>query len=137
LPPDVNVPDANDGAWGSGQNDVWVLGADSPFTKHRFDHWDGHAWTFASSPDTLGTSQVTQPVIWGSAANDVWAVGLAAGVAEYLTTQVAHYDGTAWSFAIRDTSPFSVTSVWTAGHDVLFSGGAGLQQTLLLRLRRP
>ncbi len=50
--------------WGSGPNDVWVVGAAGTAL-----HWDGSAWTTM----TVGTTQSLYAV-WGSGPNDVWAV---------------------------------------------------------------
>ena len=51
--------------WGSGASDVWAVGDSGTIL-----HWDGSAWTSASSGTTFALFGV-----WGSGANDVWAVG--------------------------------------------------------------
>ena len=48
--------------WGSGKNDVWVVGA-----QGRVIHWNGADWTPAPTPTTQ-----TLYAVWGSGPNDVW-----------------------------------------------------------------
>ena len=64
--------------WGSGPNDVWVVG-----TRGFAAHFDGSKWT-VQRPNTL----LSLFSIWGSGPNDVWAAN--SGKALY------HWKGSAW-----------------------------------------
>ncbi len=104
--------------WGSGPNDVWVVGAAGTVL-----HWDGSAWATVS----VGTTQ-SLSAVWGSGPNDVWAVstpgaifhttGFANGSAEWSrATEIADAgvdtaSAGKLSRAIWGTSP---RDVWVGG----------------------
>src|SRR6185369_1870292 len=70
------------GIWGSGSDDVWVVGR-TKYGAHRvIYHWDGNAWSL----DTTGKESLGS--VWGSGPRDVWAAGSAV---------LLRWDGTAWS----------------------------------------
>jgi hypothetical protein len=56
--------------WGSGPDDVWMLGG--AVTRH----WDGKAWT----PMSTVTALIPLEGVWGSASNDVWIVGIGGAI---------------------------------------------------------
>ncbi|AKV04016.1 hypothetical protein AKJ09_10679 [Labilithrix luteola] len=94
--------------WGSGENDVWAVGAQGVIR-----HWvGGEAWTVVPSPvtdDLYG--------LWGASANDIWAVGDHGAV--------IHWNGAEWSVAPVPFVPTSrprLRSVTGAGHDVWIAG---------------
>lgn len=63
---DETVPDAS-AIWGSGLNDVWLVGGDN---EGAIYHFNGAAWSSAESHLAQGLTGV-----WGSASGDVWVVG--------------------------------------------------------------
>jgi hypothetical protein len=97
------------GVWGSGPNDVFIVG-----TIGSILHWDGTCWGWMDSGTTLDLLDV-----WGSAANDVYAVGKAG--------TILHFDGTRWSMlrsgitkdllGVRGSGP---SDVFAAAADTLF-----------------
>lgn len=89
--------------WGSGPNDVWVVGSYSTW------HWDGAAWQPAT-----GSASRDLYAIWGASASDVWAVG-AWGT-------VLHYDGAAWTTVNAGTG-LRLRGVWGAAADDVFAVG--------------
>ncbi len=104
--------------WGSGPNDVWVVGAAGSVL-----HWDGSAWTSAS----VGTNQSLYAV-WGSGPNDVWAVSSPSVI--FHTTGFAN-GAAEWSRAMGvadslvDVGAFGkfVRTIWgTSSNDVWVGG---------------
>jgi hypothetical protein len=88
----LRVGAAGDGSslgavWGSGPRDVWAAGFTAYSSHALLYHWDGATWsldeTMMGAPGSL----------WGSGPDDVWAAG---------QDSVLHFDGTAWSIAMRD-----------------------------------
>lgn len=107
----TSTPVSLNGVWGSGPNDVWIVG--SPDT---LIHWDGSAL----STTTAGTKH-TFFGVWGSGANDVWTYST--GDAVWHTN--GFHDGNAgWSSLATDppTSPTwtgTVRAMWgTSASDV-------------------
>lgn len=74
--------------WGSGPDDVWVVG-----TLALAMHWDGAEWTAFPEP-VYRTSVLT--TVAGSGPDDVWMVGGPGNA------RVAHWDGTA---LVEDSPP--------------------------------
>ncbi len=101
--------------WGSGPNDVWVVGGYVISTEGMTLHWDGLTWTRQSNAgeryDSGGVG------VWGSGARDVWVAG-GYGL-------VHRWDGAAWQSVHTARAgagdPFAVffrgaiTDVW--GHE--------------------
>jgi hypothetical protein len=69
--------------WGSGADDVWVVGTGALVT-----HWDGATWTEQPQP-VYETSPLF--TVSGTGPNDVYAVGGGGNAA------AAHFDGTGWT----------------------------------------
>ena len=67
------------GIWGSGPNDVWIVGLGGDIL-----HWNGSALSAVAS----GTTEPFN-AIWGSGPNDIWAVGF--------NGTIVHWAGTSWS----------------------------------------
>ncbi len=86
-------------------NDCWAVGGStfgaSGATVTLVEHWDGSAWTLASSPNVAGTgaSSYVQGVACMTA-TDCWAVG--SGGAATTTTLIEQWNGAAWAIV---TSP--------------------------------
>lgn len=94
--------------WGTGGDDIWVVG-----TGGAILHYDGDAWTVHTSPVTDRLIAV-----WGTASDDVYAVG-GDGLGAVL-----HYDGAAWS-QIAST-PERLSGVWAGdGRYVYVAGDRG------------
>ena len=81
-------------------NNVWAVGsyfADGGLTLSLIQHWDGTAWSVATSPD-LGTGiNSTLLGIKALSATDILAVGYYGLDGRTLQTLMEHWDGTAWS----------------------------------------
>lgn len=84
-PPGIGIA----AVWGSGANDVWLVGA-----AGIVDHWDGNEWTSMS----VKTNWSLQAV-WGTGPNDVWIVSAA--------NKIFHSTG----FAGADTTWSPVTPI--------------------------
>jgi hypothetical protein len=99
--------------WGSGEGDIWVVGATvgSPL-QGVVAHFDGATWSIADSG-------LRSPLlaIWGSGPGDVWAVG-----AEGLT---AHWDGVAWSEPSSGEHEQHLDGVWGSGPNDVWAVGRG------------
>ena len=82
---------------GTAANDVWAVGdafdPSKPASTNRllFEHFDGNAWTIATSPTPPGANQFAAGITT-IASNDAWAVGTQEG----LSTLAVHWDGTGW-----------------------------------------
>jgi hypothetical protein len=95
-------PWQNLGVWGSGPNDVWVVGLsrDNGFGGTAF-HWDGAAWRRGD----VGTVPPLVAVS-GQGADDVWAVGDHGGV--------ARWNGSIWLSSTAGTDA-SLSTAWVGG----------------------
>jgi hypothetical protein len=91
------------GVWGSGPNDVWVVGASLDGLAGIGFHWNGTSWTRAD----VGS----MPPMWavsGQGADDVWTV------ADH--GAVARWDGSTWRSTTAGTDA-SLNAVWIGGPD--------------------
>lgn len=93
------------GIWGSGANDVWIVGVTNGqpgvFPSSRaILHYDGSTWSRTEPSAALVG-------LWGSGSTDVWAVGDLG--------QVRHYDGNTWSEQQVGTG--WLTSIWGVSSD--------------------
>jgi hypothetical protein len=90
------------GIWGSGPSDVWAVGFwPSPPPGERsgvVDHWDGHAWSFATPSNV-----------------DVWAVG----------NGLTHWDGHAWSDYPFDAGMANLLAIWGSASNDAWAAGDG------------
>jgi len=85
------------GAWGSGPNDVWIVGSGGAVL-----HFDGKKWTMPY----LGPGQ-TLTGVWGSGPKDVYVLGY---------TTLHHFDGKTWT----KRNPGGVSgysAIWGTGPD--------------------
>jgi hypothetical protein len=74
----------------------------SPVELNQLLHWDGTAWTQASTPQPGGTSAGDSNLIYGvdcASASDCWAAGVYASAGAGLN-QALRWDGTTWSQAV-------------------------------------
>jgi hypothetical protein len=83
-----------------GSADVWAAGgsqtASGPENSYLV-HWDGSAWTLASSPNAPNDS-TNLVAVGGTSGSDVWAVGDHYGnPSSIYGTFAEHFDGKAWS----------------------------------------
>jgi hypothetical protein len=91
------------GVWGSGPNDVWVVGASLDGLVGIAFHWDGATWTRGDVGNV--------PPLWavsGQGPDDVWAV------ADHGT--VARWDGSTWRSTTEGTDA-SLSAVRVGGPD--------------------
>jgi hypothetical protein len=91
--------------WGSGPNDVWLVGGDQ-----RPLHWDGATWSpIDDVPEATWT-------VWGSGPNDVWIFGSFGGG--------IHWNGAEWSRRPAPTTHGLTNAAWGSGpNDVWAVGG--------------
>ncbi len=101
-------PGALSGVWGSGPDDVWMVGGTD--SEGEIYHFDGDAWTEMEPP--AGTPLLVW--VYGFGPNDVFSVGL--------NGAVVHYDGTAWTALDSGTTEdlwgvfgFSNDDLWIVG----------------------
>ena len=95
------------GVWGSGPNDVWVVGSGGSIS-----HWDGTAWTL-----TPTGSKNTFHAVWGSGPNDVWAVSM--------TDAIFHSTGFANGSAAWEQVPGATDSMTTMVAHTIWGTAAG------------
>jgi hypothetical protein len=88
--------------WGSGPNDVWVVG------YNMIVHWDGMTWSI--SPANVGPMNG----VWGTSQKDVWAVGESGAI--------LHYDGMVWVPSDAGTSA-TLNGVWGSGRSDVWTVG--------------
>jgi hypothetical protein len=109
--------------WGAAPDDVWAVGGWSSTTYDGWSspgvlrHWDGVAWSGASSRAAAGALSD----IWGVALDDVWAVGA--------NGTIIHRDASGWSAVASGTTAFlgsvrgtASDDVWALGWDSTGSG---------------
>jgi hypothetical protein len=105
---DPSSAGALSGVWGSGPDDVFIVGGGD---RGEIYHYDGAAWSPMEAPD-VGL------LVWvfGFGPDDVWAVGVGGGV--------VHYDGTAWTQIDAGTTT-DLWGVWgTSSSDLWIVGGS-------------
>jgi len=83
---------------GTGSDDLWAAGSENNENTATLsvllEHWDGTAWTVATSPTPMFASQIAT-AITAISPDDVWVVG--EQFTDSMRTLAAHWDGTAWS----------------------------------------
>lgn len=94
--------------WGSGPNDVWVVGGNNDTGEGTILRWDGSAWTESSSPEGRLWG------VWGSSPDDVWAVGELG--------KILHWNGSAWSNVPSGTGG-DLKAVWGSGPNDVWAVG--------------
>ncbi len=101
-------PGALSGVWGSGPEDVWMVGGTD--VEGEIFHFDGTDWTEMDPP--AGTPLLVW--VYGFGPDDVWSVGLDGAV--------VHYDGTTWTSLDSGTSEdlwgvfgFGTDDLWIVG----------------------
>jgi len=125
------------GVWGSGPDDVWVVGGDDDAGEAW--HFDGGSWSEVSLPEG------TPLLVWvhGFSATDVLAVGLDGAA--------VRWDGEAWSALETGTDEdlwgvfgFSSDDVWVVGGDadvgdplILHWDGAAFSEEVLPSEQNP
>lgn len=104
---DTSGTGALSGVWGSGPDDVWMVGGDD--TSAEIWHYDGAAWTEVPAP-AVGL------LVWvyGFGPDDVYAVGVGGGA--------IHWDGSAWEVLDSGTTE-DLWGVWGAATDDLWVVG--------------
>jgi hypothetical protein len=112
-------------------DDVWAVGfghAVGPQMSTLALHWDGDAWTQATTPN-LGTDHNLLTAVAAVSARDVWAVGVwfEDGIRR---TLIEHFDGSAWTHVpspsgdtlasvLTDVHAVSSTNVWAVGWTIV------------------
>ncbi len=119
---DAGVGDATlFGVWGTGPDDVWVVGGNSGagtrLANDVIRHFDGRAWSGDDAPPPRGAAFFK---IWGAAAGDFWVVGEGG--------TLWHHGATGWDdhsaeVGTRD----ALTTVHGCGADEAYAvGGMGI-----------
>jgi hypothetical protein len=106
----VSVPTSAvsfEGVWGSGSNDIWVVGDGGTIL-----HWNGSAWSSARS-GTLASLLA----VWGTGP-DVWAVGHTEGAGK-LVTNLVDADWLAGKIGLVP----KLNCVWGSGPSDVWAGG--------------
>jgi hypothetical protein len=98
--------------WGSGRNDVWIVGSTETSEVGHTLHWDGVNWTSAS------TNTPVIWAIWGSDADNAWLAGSRG--------TMRRRAGSNWIDASSGTATSLYQGMWGSGpNDVWASGAAG------------
>jgi hypothetical protein len=105
------------GVWGSGPDDVWVVGSDVSLTSDgaRAWHYDGVAWSAVALPPAAAAVSALFKV-WGRGADDVWMCG-AHGM-------VLRWQGEGWT-VVPTGSTAELFTVSGSDDEVWVAGGAG------------
>jgi hypothetical protein len=98
------------GVWGSGPNDVWLVGQNGTILHSK----DG---TFTTSQTPTGTGNVILNDVSGSASDDVWAVGE--------NGTILRFDGEKWSLLKSNCATAKLNGVWSLGTDDVLIVGDG------------
>jgi hypothetical protein len=105
-PPDI----VNTGVWGTGSDDVWVVGYSYSRNVGTAVHWDGMQWTAA-----IGGVAAPIFAVWGSDATNVWTAGVGGNIRRRVGSNwVAENSGT--------TSPL-YQGMWGSGPDDVWAAG--------------
>lgn len=104
---DASGAGALSGVWGSGPDDVWIVGGDD--TAAEIWHFDGGAWSEVAAP-AVGL------LVWvyGFGPDDVYAVGVEGAA--------VHWDGDAWNVLDSGTTQ-DLWGVWGSATDDLWAVG--------------
>lgn len=106
---DTSTAGSLSGVWGSGPDDVYVVGGDED--RGEIWHYDGSGWSMTEMP-SVGL------LVWvfGFGPDDVYSVGVGGGA--------VHWDGNAWEVLTTDTTTdlwgiwgASPTDLWVVGGD--------------------
>lgn len=103
--------------WGSSATNIWAVGGTKTQTSMVL-HYDGSTWQEMTPPSTR-TGYLKS--IWGSGPSDIWAVGPVVVSGSWANGQIAHYDGSAWSFV--GTKAGYLYSVWGSGSSDVWARG--------------
>jgi hypothetical protein len=85
-----------------GEDDIWAVGSSRPdkgVVETGAEHWDGSAWTIASTPNP-GAGENSYNGVAGVSSNDVWAVGYEQPTkksSSAFRNFASHWDGVSWS----------------------------------------
>lgn len=90
--------------WGSGFDDIWIVGQEGLIV-----HWDGSTWT----PVASGT---------GASLRRVFGTGPKHAVAVGTGGTILHWDGVSWNRKVSGTSEV-LTGVWGTGPANMWAGG--------------
>jgi hypothetical protein len=122
--PAAAVPSEIADIWGTGADDVWVVGAEhadgimSP--TGTIDHWDGVRWSRAEHPVRASTSSFA--AVWGTSRTDVWALDPAG--------PLVHFDGDRWTLITSAPTSSSIAPRgWSADpcHVLIVNGDSVLE----------
>jgi hypothetical protein len=99
--------------WGSGRNDVWIVGNKSVagIDYSYSEHWDGTKW---SPPNGGGTGSSLD--VWGFGPDDVWFTAALGHVTQYSHGQYVDHN-------IGNGAPANPVAVWGAADNDLWAVG--------------
>lgn len=130
--PQLDQPAGLEGVAAHNPEDVWAVGSqgDSLNTRTLVEHFDGDAWSVASSPNPSSYFDAFKDVS-GASTSDVWAVGWqveSQGAAA--ETLIAHWDGHAWS--TTDSIPGALRGVLALSANDAYAVGGSPNGPLIL-----
>ena len=103
------------GVWGTGDDDVWIVGGDAgvgtPERGSTVLHWNG---TALRTVDIGAGTDSHMTGVWSSGPNDVWIVGVNAAV--------RHWNGTTWQNRNLPAGHHAM-GVWGSGPDDVYVAG--------------
>lgn len=123
-------------------NDCWAVGYYNDNSTYRTltEHWDGTAWTIATSPNTNSVENNFLGSVACVSADDCWAIGNRQyGIGGTAQTLIERWDGNSWSIfpspnsdSTQENLLYSVACVssskcWTVGQQ----NNSGVLQTLV------
>ncbi|MCK6479659.1 MAG: hypothetical protein L6R43_05750 [Planctomycetes bacterium] len=110
----TDIPAVLYGLWGSGPNDVWVVGGSltGEGPPAVIAHWDGEGWTESVLPEAVGNRTIYK--VWGLGSDDLYVVGQGG--------LLLRGDGTNWT---PGTSGTSSTLITVHGADPVVAVGGG------------
>ena len=106
------------GIWGSGPNDVWMVGSKGTTTTSFASHTNGASAMDGGMPTWTELDTATFSVlnsIWGTGPNDVWAVGNSGAI--------QHYTGGATWEGVDSPTSQNLRGVWAAAADDVWAVG--------------
>ena len=111
------------GIWGSGPDDVYLVGYGFLASAARILHYDGSSWSSVSDFDREDVAAMGLEAVWGSSASDVFAVGFE-DLGPFLGSAIWHYDGGGWlRMPVNGDVQPALTDVWGSGPADVYAVG--------------
>jgi len=141
VPDGGSAPSSLSGVDVVAPDDVWAVGqravgqARFGFTQFPLVmHWDGSAWTVASTPEADGHSGGLSGVD-GLSAKDVWAVGSAFDQSrDRVIPNILHWDGSSWTLVtdLPSALPYGLEAIDAVGPNDVWAADKGVSYAYAL-----